>query len=227
VSDEAVPADGGEAVDDAVPVDGADAVDGAQAPESAKDADGNEDPGAGRMDSEEPDGAQGPLDVLLFAPVGVLMTVAEDLPGLITKGRRRVEQEINNARVVGAFVVRLGQQDVVHRVGRLFGQEAPDAPVAPEDAAEPAPSPRTPTPTPKPAADPADRAVVEQAFAGYDTLSASQVVRRLESLEPYQLRSVHRYEASHRNRRTILNRTQQLLDSEPPVGPGGPNGSTP
>jgi hypothetical protein len=165
--------------------------------------------------------------VLLFAPVGVLMTVAEDLPGLIDKGRRRVELEINNARVVGAFVVKLGQRDVAQRVGQLFGQDAPESPAAPGDVVEPTPPPRAPTATPKPAPDPADRAVVEQAFAGYDTLSASQVVRRLESLEPGQLRSVHRYEASHRNRRTILNRTQQLLDSEPPVGPNGPNGSTP
>ena len=50
------------------------------------------------------------------------------------------------------------------------------------------------------------------ALADYDTLSASQVVRRLESLGPDQLRAVQRYEASTRNRRTILNRAGQLLD---------------
>jgi hypothetical protein len=59
--------------------------------------------------------------------------------------------------------------------------------------------------------------VVEQALAGYDTLSASQVVRRLESLGADQLRAVHRHEASHRNRRTILNRTSQLLDEAGPA----------
>ncbi len=37
------------------------------------------------------------------------------------------------------------------------------------------------------------------------------MVRRLESLGPDELRAVHRHEASHRNRRTILNRTNQLL----------------
>jgi hypothetical protein len=112
-------------------------------------------------------------------------------------------------------------------VGRLFGQDAPHQATSADNADAPAAPLRVPTPAPGPAPDPADRAVVEQAFAGYDTLSASQVVRRLESLEPTQLRSVHRYEASHRNRRTILNRTQQLLDSEPPPRPAGPNGSTP
>jgi hypothetical protein len=56
---------------------------------------------------------------------------------------------------------------------------------------------------------------VRRALADYDTLSASQVVRRLESLGQDELRAVQRYEASHRNRRTILNRAGQLLDSGP------------
>ena len=62
---------------------------------------------------------------------------------------------------------------------------------------------------------------VDAALAGYDTLSASQVVRRLESLGPDELRAVCRHEASHRNRRTILNRAQQLLEAAEPDRPGG------
>jgi hypothetical protein len=174
---------------------------------------------------DEPEPGRGPLDVLLFAPVGVVLTVAEDLPGLIAKGRKRVDQEISNARTIGAFVVRFGQKDLTRRVGQLFGQDGPDRPTpvgATDDDRVGAAG--APTATPKPVPDPADSAVVEQVFAGYDTLSASQVVRRLESLEPDHLRAVHRYEASHRNRRTILNRTQQLLEADPP---GAPTASTP
>ncbi len=63
--------------------------------------------------------------------------------------------------------------------------------------------------------DPAAAAIVERALADYDTLSASQVVRRLESLGPDELRAVQRYEASTRNRRTILNRAGQLLEEGP------------
>ena len=73
--------------------------------------------------------------------------------------------------------------------------------------------PRHAAPTPTP--DPAAAAIVGGALAEYDTLSASQVVRRLESLGPDELRAVQRYEASHRNRRTILNRAGQLLDEGP------------
>jgi hypothetical protein len=45
---------------------------------------------------------------------------------------------------------------------------------------------------------------------GYDALSASQVVERLVGLAPDELDAVHRYEASHRRRRTILGKIEQL-----------------
>jgi hypothetical protein len=35
------------------------------------------------------------LDLCMFAPIGVAMNIIEDLPGLIDKGRERVEQEIS------------------------------------------------------------------------------------------------------------------------------------
>jgi hypothetical protein len=184
------------------------------------------------------------LDFFVFAPVGVALTVAEDLPALIVKGRQRLENDVRNARVVGKFVVTHGQRDVVSRVTRLLHgeQAAPSAATAeaapsaaaarsaaasaaaasvrPESAVATAAHAGSAAPT-KPAADPADAVAVDAALAGYDTLSASQVVRRLESLGPDELRAVHRHEASHRNRRTILNRAQQLLDGAGPDRPVG------
>jgi hypothetical protein len=156
------------------------------------------------------------LDLFVFAPVGLALTALEDLPGLVAKGR----QEIANARIVGKFVVDQGQREVGQRLGDLMGRGsgAPPAPEAatpssaPDDGATAAPA--APVATPKPAPDPADTDLVERALAGYDTLSASQVVRRLESLGPDELRAVQRHEASHRNRRTILNRTSQLLHED-------------
>jgi hypothetical protein len=158
------------------------------------------------------------LDLFVFAPVGLALTALEDLPGLVAKGR----QEIANARVVGKFVVDQGQREVGQRLGDLLGRgngptatpepATPTSAGAPEDGATAAPA--APVAAPKPAADPADTDLVERALAGYDTLSASQVVRRLESLGPDELRAVQRHEASHRNRRTILNRTSQLLNED-------------
>ena len=45
----------------------------------------------------------------------------------------------------------------------------------------------------------------------YDSLSASQVVSRLQGLSAGELEAVRSYEAATRGRKTILNRVQQLL----------------
>jgi hypothetical protein len=47
---------------------------------------------------------------------------------------------------------------------------------------------------------------------GYDALSASQVVERLIGLAPDELDAVHAYETSHRQRRTILGKIEQLAE---------------
>jgi hypothetical protein len=151
---------------------------------------------------------------LVFAPVGAVLTVVEDLPEIVAKGRRRVETDIRNARFVGEWVVMKGRREVARRVGRLLHTEpaTPGAHTGPTGVPDPAATPLTAPASSRPDADPADGALVERALAGYDTLSAAQVVRRLESLGSDELRAVQRYEASHRHRRTILNRAGQLLD---------------
>jgi hypothetical protein len=74
------------------------------------------------------------LDVCIFAPVGVAMNIKEDLPGLIGKGRDRVEQEISNARVAGEYVVGRFQRRVSARLENLVHSgdgattDAPDEP---------------------------------------------------------------------------------------------------
>jgi len=52
------------------------------------------------------------------------------------------------------------------------------------------------------------------AIPDYDTLSASQVVRRLDGLGHRELEAVYRHETATRGRRTIIHRAQQLLGSE-------------
>jgi hypothetical protein len=150
------------------------------------------------------------LDACVFAPVGVAMTVKDDLPGLIGKGRDRVEQEISNARVAGEYVVGRFQRRMSGRLDGILHNGSGGVAAAPEQSAEADQAP--PPSTQRPAPDVADTALVGSALADYDTLSASQVVRRLESLAPDELRAVQRYEAATRNRRTILNRAGQLLE---------------
>ena len=169
------------------------------------------------------------LDACVFAPVGVAVSVVEEIPGLLAEGRRRVELQFGNALFVGRFVVNQKQRQLSARLDELLhngtgdgsgsssgGGPAQSAPSAGATADTPPPAPGSERPAP----DPAAAAIVDGALADYDTLSASQVVRRLESLGSDELRAVQRYEASTRNRRTILNRAGQLLDERSSGTPG-------
>jgi hypothetical protein len=158
------------------------------------------------------------LDALIFAPVGVVMDIKDDLPGLIDKGRERVEQEISNARVAGEYVVGRFQRRLAARLDGMRG----GGDTTPETPAEPGPpAPVPPPPSVRPAPNAADAAMLGAALADYDTLSASQVVRRLEGLGPEELRAVQRYESATRHRRTILNRANQLLEEGPAAASSG------
>ena len=55
-------------------------------------------------------------------------------------------------------------------------------------------------------------AVDDLSIPDYDSLSASQVVTRLEGLSPEELEAVRAYEATHRGRKTILNKVAQLQE---------------
>jgi hypothetical protein len=117
--------------------------------------------------------------------------------------------------VVGRFVVNKGQRRVsgtLDELRRNDGTPEGVAPTARDLAPEPDAQAVPATTAAPPVRDTAAAAVVGGALADYDTLSASQVVPRLESLGNEELQAVLRYEASHRNRRTILHRASQLLD---------------
>jgi hypothetical protein len=87
----------------------------------------------------------------------------------------------------------------------------PDAPPAP-DVRPPAPA--RPTIADWGSSTPGSEGGVSASAAlpipGYDALSASQVVERLIGLAPDELDAVHAYESSHRQRRTILGKIEQL-----------------
>jgi hypothetical protein len=51
----------------------------------------------------------------------------------------------------------------------------------------------------------------------YESLAASHVVARLDSLTPTELRQVRRFEVAHRGRRTVIGRIDQLLGGATPA----------
>lgn len=181
------------------------------------------------------------LEAALYVPVGVVSTLASDLPSLAERGRREVENRVQVARMVGKLAVaetrrRLGSLRAATPAG---GDDKPEEslrggaavnrettlPVTAErgrgvDGTEKAARRR------EPAASPAGRAGARRAdgggvpdvgalpIPGYDTLAASQVVQRLSSLRPDELDAVRRYEVATRGRRTILHRIGQLSSAD-------------
>ena len=164
------------------------------------------------------------LDLFLYAPVGLLVSsleelTADDLPELALKGRGRIGRLLSNARVVGQLTVAMGRRSIESEVTRWRGSESAGWGSG-AHAPEPAPAPTLLMDRLEPTVE-APRRVAEPnlAIPGYEALSASQVVRRLDGLGPSELEAIYEHEATTRRRRTILHRTQQLLGHEDVPGP--------
>lgn len=169
--------------------------------------------------------AERALDLLVYAPAGLLLTASEDFSEVTARGRARVAQEVRNARVVGRFAVDFGWRQVARQIESLAAasraREEDKETTVPERPRR-APRPGGPAGSGQPGAPaagrarPAPDAAVDRAIPGYDALSASQVARRLDGLSTQDLRAVVRHEAAGRGRRTVLNRAEQLLGAAPP-----------
>lgn len=149
------------------------------------------------------------LDLLVYAPVGLAVSARELLPKLAERGRARLSGQVATARVVGQFAVQQGQvqgrkafararADAVERLDGLG-----TTPTVPTDRVREAPTPAARTVTSSAAAE-------TLAIPGYDSLSASQVLPRLDGLAAAELEAVRAYEGAHRGRKTILGRISQL-----------------
>ena len=153
------------------------------------------------------------LDLFFYAPLGLLMNADEVVPQLIEKGH----QQVTMARMFGRFAVKQGQAEAEKALTKLQGLAADRAPGSSaraatrttETTATEAPAA---TQTSAPVARPQHNGEVAATLAipDYDSLSASQVVPRLESLSDTELDAVRDYEASNRGRKTILNKIDQL-----------------
>ena len=173
------------------------------------------------------------LDLFVYAPLGLALSFRDELPKLIERGRTQVTGQVQMAKMMGQFATQQGQKEA-EKFARQAGERAAEvigdvlaggqratSPSAARTTTAEAPAART-----QAAADaeriaagngksdvlPA-RPVPEAdtlAIPGYDTLSASQVVQRLAALAPEELEAIEVYERANRNRRTILNRVDQL-----------------
>ena len=187
------------------------------------------------------------LELFVFAPAGLALTIVEELPNLVEKGRNRIEGRAATARVVGQFAVQMGCREVVKRARQLVDPEQPPRRTTPPRPAQAdvAASETRPGGVPERVGDTEDQdlrvdlgsdrvraqehagthaesngsaAQGDLAIPAYDTLSASQVVKRLDGLSRDELVEVGEHERQNRHRATILAKVEQLLSGEPSVG---------
>lgn len=166
------------------------------------------------------------LDLAVYAPVGVFVTLRDDLPKHIKQGRQALENRVQLARFIGQLAVQQGRKEIAKRLDEAARQRA--AAHQPTDADAPGGA------TSFEVAPPGDGAegavtdagavtdVVEVAdaaldastlpIAEYQSLAAIHVVQRLATLGADELEQVRRFEAAHRARRTILAKIAQLQD---------------
>lgn len=196
-------------------------------------------PEAAVVDESDDGGSVGDhvLDLFVYAPAGLILSVFDDFPKLAALGRVRLNAQVSTARVIGEFAVKTGHQQLKRKAEELFQRR-----VAPDHAADqsagihsvppdrktadpdgsPTVGPRAESVSPsgpasRPSPDPAAPnghvpTASSLAIPGFDTLSASQIVQRLDGLSRGELVAARAYEASNRGRRTILSRIDQLLE---------------
>jgi hypothetical protein len=133
------------------------------------------------------------VDYAVYAPLGAVAALADELPDLVRKGRDRFGGQVRLAQMFGKIAA-----DTAKRQAEGFVRGRP-GPRGSSNAA------------PKSAAPPAER----PPFEDYERLAATEVIARLERLGLEELRAVRAYEQRHRNRRTILGRVSQLLSHKP------------
>jgi len=147
------------------------------------------------------------IDLFFYAPLGLVMNADEIVPQLIERGR----QQVTMARMFGQFAVKQGQagaEKALTRLQNLGGNETQTGRPVPADGDEPARATQTSAPVARPQHN--GEVAATLAIPDYDSLSASQVVPRLESLSGTELDAVRSYESSNRGRKTILNKIDQL-----------------
>jgi hypothetical protein len=189
------------------------------------------------MSSDGTEGAGSSLwsslaDLVVYAPIGLTLDAQDLAPDLARRGR----QHTAAARRIGEFAVKAGMRrldEIVTALDPARSQSMPadptTEPVSEPEALVTEPGVRTPDPaasddpvalhddeapdregqpTLAEASPPED--AVELAIPDYDLLAASQVVKRLDGLDPVQLDEIRRHEEAGRGRRTILHKITRL-----------------
>ncbi len=180
------------------------------------------------------------MELLVYAPVGLIYEYEDVLPQLVKRGKSQVQL----AKVLGQMASQQGQEkakqgqakvakegasvdelvgDAIGQAALIlakavteFGQVVGLAPVTTESAADSAPT--ATSPAPKTSTSPRKRPVTggrtprapTVPIAGYDSLKAREIVPMLDDLTAAQRKRVRAYEVATRGRKTVLGKLDKL-----------------
>ncbi len=179
------------------------------------------------------------VEAILYAPLGIALDVLDRLPTWVARGKSQAtltrlvgkmavqkgQSEIEGV-VSDIFGVKLGapsseESDGSDKPDNSDTSETSETSAKAKPAAQPKsakPAKETPAKDTK-AAKPKSKKTAKKpkavlaedlALESYGTLTASQIVKRLDALSAKQLESVRLFEEANRHRVTILNRIRQI-----------------
>lgn len=159
----------------------------------------------------------------LYGAVGLVALGSQAAPEVVRKGQEELDKRIAEARSIGKFVLEQGGSRLFGLLGFDFRSPRPQPPKPGPQGDQPGGSGAgADQGTPRGPAARASQGSAETkpdpsglGIEDYDSLSASQVIRRLAGLSPAELAAVEAYERATRRRQTILARIAQLQGRPP------------
>lgn len=161
------------------------------------------------------------IETGIFAVAGMVSEVQESFPRIVEKGRVSLEPKFSVAKFVGQFAVK-GAENEIRKRSNIFSAQMTDfvssflntlvdSPTdnsqthqGPTTTSSDRQSPRDASKTRTSPKGAAKSVASELPISGYTTLSAQQVIARLDSLNSSELETIYNFEISHRNRSSIL-----------------------
>jgi hypothetical protein len=171
------------------------------------------------------------VDRLVFQPIGLLSAVLKALPNAAEEGRRVVEGPLQTAKFVsdmaaGVVKARYGAQlnemearfrgvrDAVEHTTYSVIKEARARVSDTIPGRQPGRQGKAGADRGEPGAEQGhEEAVAVGGIAGYERLTAAEVVARLDDLSDAALAEVEAFELAHRRRRTVLAKISKLREA--------------
>lgn len=149
------------------------------------------------------------LDVVVYAPIGLIGQLQEEVPKFAAEGRQKFENRVQVAKFIGQMSVTYGRQELAKKIAER-SQPTPASSTATANGAVAAgvTAQAATTPAAPPESAPPESAPLP--FDGYDTMAAAHIVQQLRRMSGAELAAVEAYEQQHRNRRTVLAKIDQI-----------------